>query len=55
MLVMLSLIKNNRFRKRHANARNVVSVMNALKLSSELSFIVQNNDKRMKMITLIII
>ncbi len=55
MLVMLSSIGDNRFRKRHADARNVVSVMNALKLSSELSFIVQNNGKRMNMITLIII
>ncbi len=55
MLMMLSSTENNRFRKRHADACNVISVMNALKLLSELSFIVQNNDKRMKMITSIII
>ncbi len=53
--MMLSSTENNRFRKRHADACNVISVMNALKLLSELSFIVQNNDKRMKMITSIII
>jgi len=51
MLVVLSPTGDNRFRKHHADARSVVSVMNALGLPSEPSFIVQDNGKRMKMTT----
>ena len=55
MFVMLSSIEENRFRKRHADARNAGSVMNALELSSDLSFIVRDNDKRIRMTTSTII
>ncbi len=46
---MLSLMINNRFHKHQVNSLNKLSMITALKLSSESRFMTRDNDKRLKL------
>jgi len=49
LFTMLSLMIDNRFHKRQVNSLNKLSMITALKLSSESRFVTRDNDKRLKL------
>jgi len=52
---VLSPTENGRFRKRHADSRDKLSITTILRLSSVSRFIARDNSKRLKLIVSITI